>query len=280
VNRAERRKLKAQQGSAEMRRAKWRCLGCERAGYRKKSKSKEHFWPLWLTERANIKGASLNWVHGKAHRNATVLPLCSECNDILNTKLEIPVQHVFDSVENKEGLSDYDAKLLKLLIRWLWKYEGLDWSLMASGTDARYSSSYTMIERVLGASMEEHRDRLMLAITLVKSNEGFEDWPVGIDSPTMPFNSVFVSGVFCRLAIMAVSVAFQDKIPLQFLRIRLKKTPTFDKEYFPLEGFETCSDAVFVTRNCSYDLAESHDQLARSTSSEALIIARPRVELP
>src|SRR5215470_1636727 len=133
MNRAERRKLQVQQGSAEMRRAKWRCLGCERAGYR--NKSKEHFWPLWITERANIKGTSLNWLHGKAHRNATVLPLCRECNDLLNTKLEIPVQHVFDSVENKEGLSDYDAELL---IRWLWKYEGLVWGVMASRTDARY----------------------------------------------------------------------------------------------------------------------------------------------
>jgi hypothetical protein len=215
-------------------------------------------------------------VHGKAHRNATVLPLCSECNGLLNTKLEIPVQHVFDSVENKEGLSDYDAELL---IRWLWKYEGLNWGLMASGTDARYSSSYTMIERVLGASMKEHRDRFVLAITLLKSNEGFEDWPVGIDSPITPFNSVFVSGVFCRLAIMAVSVVFKGKIPQQFFQIRLKTIPTFEKEYFPIEGFDTCSEAVFVTRNCSDDLAVSHDKLARSVSAEAVIIARPRVEL-
>ena len=79
---------------------------------------------------------------------------------------------------------------------------------------------------------------------------------------------------------MAVSVVFEDKIPRQFLRIRLKKIPTYEKEYFPIEGFDTCSEAVFVTRNCSVDLAESHDQLARSVSDEAVIIARPRVELP
>jgi len=133
--------------------------------------NKEHFWPLWLTKRAQVKSDTLEWVHGKANRNSVVIPLCIECNSKLNTFLETPAQQIFDSIEKNEGLSDADAELL---IRWLWKFEGLAWNATFSHTEARYSKDYSMIDRVLGATTKGHRDRFILAITLIESNDGFK----------------------------------------------------------------------------------------------------------
>jgi hypothetical protein len=129
--------------------------------------------------------------------------------------------------------------------------------------------------------MEHHRDRLLLAIALVSTNGDFDDWPVGLDSPITPLNATFVSGVFSRLAIMSALVACESEIPPQFLRVRLKKTPTFEKEYFPLERFPTCSEAVFVTATSSQNLSASHERLAAlALDGLALVAPRPRVELP
>src|SRR5688572_13146788 len=119
LNRHERRAQAAQRRSS-IRAARLRCVGCERVG---QEMTNEHFWPLWLIDHANVAQEGVGWIGGPSinPRTAT-LPLCAECNHRLGSHLEEPVSRILPSLEAGYGLTDTDAELL---IRWLWKFEGL-----------------------------------------------------------------------------------------------------------------------------------------------------------
>src|SRR6266852_3847134 len=125
---------------------KLRCAGCERAGRRM---TNEHFFPRWLIEYANAFHEGIQWIEPEKRISAekATVPLCDECNNAFGTTLEGPVSKIFRSIEAHRPLSDADAELL---VRWMWKFEGLQWYLLAAADSphAVYSERYTLRERV------------------------------------------------------------------------------------------------------------------------------------
>src|SRR5262245_9695115 len=81
---------------------------------------------------------------------AATLPLCEECNNDFGVQLERPVSLIFEALEAGEGITDKEAELL---VRWLWKFEGMFWSAENhTHPELLYSDRWTLKERVLGPS--------------------------------------------------------------------------------------------------------------------------------
>lgn len=127
-------RAEAKKARTEMGRLKLRCIGCDRVG---RPMTKEHTWPKWLAERAQVR-SGINWYTGvKISPAAGTIPLCDECNHQFGAQLEEPVSRIFASMEAGLGLSDLEAEML---VRWLWKFEGLFWNaLNFSHPTKRYS---------------------------------------------------------------------------------------------------------------------------------------------
>jgi len=280
MNRRDRRKAAKTRRSA-LGRLKLRCISCERAGL---PMTKEHFWPQWLTERAGLaRDRKIRWVGAKRiPAAAATLPLCADCNNSFGSQLEGPASSIFADMEAGRGLGDAEAEIL---IRWLWKFEGLVWNTKHhSHPHARYSDLWTLKERVLGPSITEIRPELALGIALIEKNdEGFTDWPIGIDSPTANHNAIFVSGVFSRTALMVFLNRFCHLVPHEFQIYHLKpvRDPEPSKVFFPAVGFEWANEAVFRTLSSSMALLEAHEAFATQRRQEARLIIpeKPRVEI-
>jgi hypothetical protein len=218
--------------------------------------TKEHIWPQWLYERANVKAEGVRWADGKwVSPSSTTLPLCADCNNAFGTELEGPVSLIIDDLENGNGISDAEAERL---VRWLWKFEGLFWNAEHfAHPDLRYSSMWTLRERVLGPSMDRIRPALLLAVATIQNNDqGFTDWPMGIDSGIGTFNGIFVSGVFCRTAMMVLLDSFSHLVPRAFGIYRLAPIcdPAGTKTFFPPAGFVTAREAIETTKEASVTL--------------------------
>lgn len=188
---------------------------------------------------------------------AATLPLCEECNSIFGTELESPVAQIFEELEIGRGLSNYEAELL---IRWLWKIDGIIWKV--NNPNDKYNEKYTLKERVLNP-IDQIRPCLVLAISIIETTDlGFEDLPMGIDS-TNELDMIFVSGVLSRVAIMVTLDYFEHLIPPNFSTYRLqqkvdKKDTT--KVFFPKKGFLECATAVGITIEASIKLSAEHDK--------------------
>jgi hypothetical protein len=67
-------------------------------------------------------------------------------------------------------LSDHDCELL---VRWMWKFEGLQWHLnFAGSSEWIYSQTLTLTERVTTTTpFEQIKAEMALAISRVKSND-------------------------------------------------------------------------------------------------------------
>ena len=148
-----------------------------------------------------------------------------------------------------------------------------------------YSDRWTLIDRVLGgAAIQDLRRDLTLAIGFVhKNDQGFQDWPMGIDSGYSDMNAIFVSGVFGRTAIMVSLSQFAGLIPNWFGIYQLKPeaAPEEGPCFFPPVCFPTASDAVSITIGCSRALLEAHEAKARRDDDAQMFkIARPRIEIP
>ncbi|MAZ01597.1 MAG: hypothetical protein CMN56_00495 [Sneathiella sp.] len=246
--------------------------------------NKEHYWPEWLIEYANIGNSKVYWLGKNIKPGAATIPLCIECNSAFGTQLEGPMKSIFDDLDSGKGLSDKEAELT---IRWLWKFEGISWSINhISHPTLRYSEKWTLIDRVLGKSFGDYRDDFCLAVGVAKKNdEGFSEWPVGLDSGIAIQNSVFVSGVFYKFAIMSLDAQFKHLVPKEFQLIQLKKTPTMEKEYFPDAQFDTIRNAVKITQAASIKLCLSHELISSisdtSNQRTKLLGFEPkRIELP
>ena len=223
--------------------------------------NKEHFWPEWLIAKTRTNETSVKWMQGKRinPRSAT-FPLCHQCNTDFGRELEQPVSRIFDQLEGGAGLSDWDAELL---IRWLWKFEGLVW--LACYPLGLYSPTHTLRDRVLNP-LGDTRTSLSLAVSLIRQIDPmYGDAPLGIDSDNHT-NAIFVSGVFSRVSLMVLLWDFKNLVPANFSIYRLAHAPDeFTKQarlFHPKVGFVDDTEAVGVTRMASIRLSVAHEQLA------------------
>lgn len=243
---------------------KQRCAGCEREGVKM---NKEHVFPQWLIRRTGTDKTGIRW--GKIKKLpalSVTLPLCIECNKTLGNELEGPVSRIFEDLEQRKGISDNEAELL---VRWLWKVDGLLW--IARHPEGSYTFTYTLRERVLRA-IDSIRGRLILAISLIKDIDPvYGDQPLGLDSGEQ-VNAIFVSGVFSKVAMMVVLDSFSKMIPKNFSQYQLCKTRNAisDGKFFhPKVGFKDDTEAVGVTKLASTKIAQAHDELARKMQIES-----------
>lgn len=223
--------------------------------------NKEHVFPRWLIFRTNTHKTGIRWGENKRlPALRATFPLCIECNAILGRELEEPVSRLFDEIESFKGISDSDAELL---IRWLWKMEGLIW--IASHPDDKYTINYTLKERVL-RPIDGIRRHLVLAVSLIEGlHPASEDWPMGVDSDT-EHNAIFVSGVFSKIAMMVILEAFIPLLPEEFSYYHLthKKDAASDaKLFYPKVGFKNDVDAIGVTYAASVPMTKGHDEFAK-----------------
>jgi hypothetical protein len=245
-----------------------RCAGCERIGV---PMNKEHPFPQWLIKRTGTDKTGIRWADKKRiPALAVTVPLCVDCNTDFGKYLEAPMAALFDDIESGRGVSDSEAELL---VRWLWKIEGLMWVGYNPGGD--YSDRYTLRERIL-RPLDDMRGHLAIAVSRLRNiDPEHGDQPMGLDSGIGGANAIFVSGVFARIAVMVLVADFADRIPPHFSVYRLANKPDAlanAKVFFPKDGFEDDNEAVFVTKMCSTALLNVHEELA--------VLARQREATP
>jgi hypothetical protein len=227
--------------------------------------NKEHFWPEWLIERTGTHKSSVRFTPDKRiNPKSLVVPLCVGCNADFGRELESPVSRIFGELEDEKGLSDKDAELL---VRWLWKFEGLAWCF--ANPERMYTERYTLRQRVL-QPIDEFRSNLALAVSLVAAiDPKFADAPMGLDSWT-DASAVFVAGVFSRVAIMVLERDFEEFVPRQFGIYRLGNVDAPDRDaklFYPPVGFRDCIEAVNVTLDAGLYLSHAHDLHARNRAA-------------
>src|SRR5687767_2451266 len=229
------------------------CVACGKSGV---TITKEHFWPEWLialtgTHRTGVRFDSTKRVNP---RRLTV-PLCRSCNSDFGRELESPTAHIFRDLEAGRGISDREAEVL---VRWLWKFEGLAWRF--ENPDGFYTRDYTLRERVLGP-IDATRSDLAVAIAIADRIEPeFGDAPMGLDSFNQ-WNAVFVAGVFSRIALIVLLDKFTPHLPSEYSIYRFSRPDAPDRDaklFFPKTTFLNCVAAVGMTANIAPRLAELH----------------------
>jgi hypothetical protein len=231
-------------------------MGCNRSGVKM---TKEHFFPQWLIERAGTDKTGIKWIGGiRIPALAATVPLCVRCNKHLGDELEGPVARIFCDLESGQGLSDREAELL---VRWLWKFEGLAWKL--SNPAGKYTTKYTLVERVL-QPIDEIRGSLILAIGMVKTiDPRYGDSPMGIDSFNR-LNAIFVAGVFLSVALMVLLEDFASLVPPEFSQYHFMAKPdasSDSKLFYPKIGFSDDTEAIVTTALAASTLSDVHDAL-------------------
>jgi len=219
--------------------------------------TKEHFFPRWLIERSGTGKTGIKWIGNKnISPNAATVPLCLKCNSDFGKELEAPVSQIFNDLENNRGINDEEAELL---IRWLWKFEGLAWVYFHPND--KYSKTYTLAERIL-QPIDQIRGSLVLAIGIIeKIDPKFGDAPMGIDSYNI-HNAIFVAGVFLNIAIMVLLSEFEHLVPSEFSKYCLAEKPgklVDAKLFFPKVGFRDCTEAVTKTSIVAKILSKLHE---------------------
>jgi len=191
------------------------------------------------------------------------IPLCVDCNSAFGRILESPVSKIFVELERGFGLTDYEAELL---VRWLWKFEGLSWCF--SHPNDNFSEHFSLRDRVLNP-IDDIRRELVLAVSLIQEiDPSYGDAPMGLDSWNN-ISAVYVAGVFSKVALMVALTKFENDIPTNFSRYRFADTLSTDRStklFFPQAGFQNCTDAVFATLNSARYLSYAHELDARNAS--------------
>jgi len=236
-----------------MKHLKEKCAGCERTGV---NYNKEHVFPKWLILRTNTNNTKIRWGDKKIPALSCTIPLCRDCNKAFGKHLESPVKLIFDNLEKGAGISDLDAELL---VRWLWKLEGLFWHI--GNPEGKYSIKYSLRDRVL-KNIDEIRSELFIAISLIKNIDAtYGDRPMGIDSHNL-HSALFVSGVFSKVAIMTGLNICKNLIPQNYSIYNLEQNPEDSKFFFPKEGFYDDTEAVSVSIIASTRITKEHDNIA------------------
>jgi hypothetical protein len=282
MNRHERRKERATQRISR-RLLRLRCTGCDQVGLKM---TKEHFFPKWLIDFAAVYNEGIVWLDGQnvAPDKATI-PLCQECNEKFGTHLEGPVAEIFRELERGNSISEHEAELL---VRWLWKFEGLQWAVMSTHRpEGLYTRRYTLRDRVITSqAFDEVRNDMTLAVALVNNNDpGFKDWPMGLDTPPSE-NATTMSGVFGRIALICSFSRFSEAIPDVYGKVQFG-CPTEDRDakaFLPPVSFMHAGGAIETTTKVGHLLARLHDEWGRdakrSHTGSIIIPDRRRVELP
>lgn len=224
--------------------------------------NKEHLWPKWLITKTNTHQTTVRWGEKMVNPKSATLPLCKKCNSDFGDGLEAPVSQIFEDLERGKGISDLEVELL---VRWLWKLEGLGWIFQFP--EGRYTNKYTLRERVLHP-IDDIRGQLTVAISLIEEiDPSYGDAPLGIDSRCQ-HSAIFVAGVFLKVAVMVVLALFEHLIPKEFSQYRLAFKPdsmSSAKIFYPQVGFKLCTEAVGITTVASIRLTQLHDAFALGT---------------
>jgi len=241
--------------SRRVKRFKIECVACAARGVKI---TREHFWPLWLVELTRTGKTPVRWLPGhKVLPYSTTVPLCGRCNGDFNIELEVPTQRIFNDILAGLGLSANEAEIV---VRWLWKFEGLQWRL--DHPDNAYATNgVTLRDRVL-RRIDAMRSEIVLAVSLIdRIDDGFNDEPMGLDSVNAS-NAVFVAGVFSRIAVMSMMRVYGYALP-SFTVIQMPTLGASDadaKLYHPSTGFAVCTDAVVFMGLNAPQLARLHDR--------------------
>jgi len=227
--------------------------------------NKEHFWPQWLIEKTGAKGVRHS-ANKRVNPRSLKVPLCKKCNSDFGDALEVPVSKIVRDLEGGDGLSDSEAEIL---VRWLWKFEGLNW--IFDHPAQRYTERYTLRDRVLNP-IDEIREELTLAVSLVAAiNPRFDDEPMGLDSWNEQ-SAVFVAGVFGRIAMMVLLSQFESEVPDAYSLYRFAHRDAPDRStklFFPKTGFTDCVEAVGVSMRAGGWLSYAHDREMRDRVAAA-----------
>jgi len=221
--------------------------------------TKEHLFPQWLIERSGTATTGIRWLDRKwVPAKAATIPLCARCNRDFGNELESPVSRIFSDLESGQGLSDAEAELL---VRWLWKFEGLAWTYYHP--HGIYTKKYTLRQRVL-KPIDQIRGSLVLAIGMIDNiDPSFGDAPMGIDSFNL-HNAIFVAGVFLRVALMVLLDDFASIVPPEFSQYHFAAKPdgsTNAKLFYPKVGFRNDTEAVMKTCLVAKTLSKLHDDV-------------------
>ena len=232
------------------------CAGC---GQMDNKMNKEHLFPQWLIERTGTNKTGIRWVGGQSiPAKAATIPLCEKCNHEFGRALESPVSQIFNNLESHRGISDHEAELL---IRWLWKFEGLCWTFL--NPTGVYTKNFTLKQRIL-LPISDIRGDLVLAISLIKEiDPTYGDAPMGIDSFNVR-NAIFVAGVFSRIAVMVLLKDFIEMVPDNFSLYNLatkRNELSYAKLFYPKIGFENDTEAVNITQVIGKRLSVLHDEV-------------------
>ena len=263
-----------------IRAARLRCVACERVN---QPMTGEHMFPLWLIDYCDVRRDGIAWAgqdSGANPRTATV-PLCEACNHRLGSELEDPVSRILPRLEAGHGITDREAELL---VRWLWKFEGLGVCYARLGLPGwRYSDRWTLIERILGDPPRQVRHLLTLAIGLTNQNDPeHEDWPMGLDHGASGLDGFFVSGVFRKTALMVTLSRFADMIPPWYGTYQLGSvTDPAVACFVPPVCFPFSADAIGATKRVSLPLKKAHEDFALEHQARRPVTGvRPQLIIP
>jgi hypothetical protein len=271
MNRHEKRKRNKLLGLGN-RALKLRCAGCNRVG---RAMTHEHFFPRWLIEYADARREGITWPEKvgfewkdrNVNPDKAVIPLCDDCNNAFGTELEGPVSQIFRGIDRRDGLSDLESELL---VRWLWKFEGLQWSIFHDHNSQTYTRRFTLKDRVTTSrAFDEVRPHLVLAVAVANANDAGRDWPMGLDTPVGE-NAINMSGVFRRVALIVSLEQFADEIHPAFGIYRFGQQPPdrTAKIFTPPCTFLTARKAVSVTQDCADRLYVLHEEFGRRIKRE------------
>lgn len=223
-----------------------------------KKPTKEHFWPKWLIRHTKMEKHKIVWFGGnEVYPLTATIPLCSECNSELGSKLEKPMMDLLVDIESGKGISDNEAEIF---VRWAWKMEGFSWRLFQPNDE--YSGVYTIKERVL-KNIDQIRGGLILAVALIEDPcQGKKYLPMGLCN-TNEVNAIIMSGIIGKVAFILLTEDQIDKLPLQFSYYRLN--PLRDglgdaKLFYPETGFQTFKQAQDLTRAAASLISLSFDE--------------------
>jgi hypothetical protein len=131
--------------------------------------TQEHFFPAWLIAHADVRRDGIDWIERSGvDPSKAMIPLCDECNNAFGTILEGPVSAIFRAIDAGQAISDLDAELL---VRWTWKFEGLQWHMFAS-PEHLYTETYSLRDRITTPrAFDEIRTRMLLAMATCHAND-------------------------------------------------------------------------------------------------------------
>jgi len=260
-----------------LKKLKLRCICCDQVG---KKKSKEHFWPLWLSKRANLNKKGVRWGSTFANPKTAVISICKECNNTLGAFLEAPVSKIFDDLENSKSISDNDCELL---IKWLWKIEGYQSKIINfSNPDYLYSHRWTLIERLLNKdAFKNIRTSMSVGISLIKNNlDSDGEWPVG-GFYREGKNAIFAAGVYSKISIFVGLSDYINLLPSFYSVYSLQEIPNDEKFFSPQWGYENDVDAVYKTHKMALDIWKLHeDFIGQVGDGHGLFLPQTKIIIP